>query len=669
MKSISTLILLVFFSLFSLGQNPGKLRRSDSYWGLHYDLHSHIGDTHLGKTLTEGMVDSLLKMSRPDFLQVDCKGHPGISSYPTQVGQQAKSYDKDPLALIRKVTESRNVALYVHYSGVIDYNYVRLHPEEARSTPEGKKDSVNTSLWGTYSDKLLIPQMKELIDKYHVDGAWIDGECWSLEPDYQPAAKAEFKKKIGITKIPETWGDPDYKAYMEMNRQKFIGYMDHYVKVLHAYSPKFQICSNWAYSAYMPEPVNVGVDFISGDLTAFNSVNSAAWHARCLANQGKPWDLLSWSFTSDWRAKNQFRNPKPAVQICQEGAEVIAMGGGFQVYYKQNVDLSFEPVRFDGIKEVADFIIPRKEFCFKATPISQIALLYSVAGWKNSANGIYRDRGLEGIQGILTALLDGQNPVDVTMTHFITDRLNQYKVVVIPEWEIIEAPLKDKLLEFVKNGGNLLVIGAKATRQFDQITGVKETGSIAKSFDYIAVNKEMGQFYADLRPVELTGNAKLLAPMYTTNDLRFHSDKIAASLSEYGKGKIACVFSDFGESYKLSTAPVIRDFLSGIIREFIPSPLVEVKGSHKIHVIPARKNGKLYINLVNTSGDHSNANYSGFDEIPSLRDIEVTVKVDKKPKSVILQPEGKNLNCEFKNGKAVFRVPEIKIHEIVQIIE
>jgi hypothetical protein len=74
----------------------------------------------------------------PRCIQIDCKGHPGISSYPTLVGQQAKSYDKDPLALIRKVTESHNVSLYMHYSGVIDNNYVKLHPDEARFKPDGR---------------------------------------------------------------------------------------------------------------------------------------------------------------------------------------------------------------------------------------------------------------------------------------------------------------------------------------------------------------------------------------------------------------------------------------------------------------------------------------------------------------------------------------------------
>jgi hypothetical protein len=87
-------------------------------------------------------------MARPDYIQVDCKGHPGVSSYPTAVGQQAASYDKDPLALIRKVTDAHRTGLYVHYSGVKDINYVRLHPEQARLQVNGKPDHANPNVKG-----------------------------------------------------------------------------------------------------------------------------------------------------------------------------------------------------------------------------------------------------------------------------------------------------------------------------------------------------------------------------------------------------------------------------------------------------------------------------------------------------------------------------------------
>ena len=99
---------------------------------------------------------------------------------------------------------------------------------------------------------------------------------------------------------PRSDKDANYGAFKEFARQSFLQYMGHYVDAVHQHNPNFRIASNWAYSSMMPEPITTNVDFLSGDLTPSNSVNSAALEGRIMAAQGqlyrKPWDLMSWSF-------------------------------------------------------------------------------------------------------------------------------------------------------------------------------------------------------------------------------------------------------------------------------------------------------------------------------------------------------------------------------------
>jgi len=645
-------------------QHERKLRRSESYWGLHFDRHVELGDKNLGATLTEAMLDSIILMARPDFIQVDCKGHPGICSYPTQIGQPAESFEKDPLALIRKVTDARNVALYLHYSGVQDKNYVKLHPEEARLGPDGKPDGKNTSLWGPYVDKLLIPQLKELIEKYHVDGVWIDGECWSTQPDYQPAALEEFTKQTGITEVPRSKNDPHYKLFLEFNRRKFISYLNHYVNELHRFSPDFQICSNWAFSSLMPEPVTVDLDFLSGDFSPKNAVNSAAWQGRCLAGQGKPWDLMAWSFTGEWSSINMMVTPKTALQLCQEGAEVISLGGGFQIYFRQNKDISFQRDGFGIMKEVADFILPRREFCKGIQLIPQIGLLYSTTGWKNLVNVVYQE-GTRSQTGILCALLDGQLPVEVLMTEQMKKRMKDFPMIVVPEWEVLEPEIITELKEYVNNGGRLLVIGAETTRLFDDILGIKEVKSTEVRNDGLGYNNRFVQVIGKYRGIACLPGTKTIADFFTATDFHYRGGT-AATISNYGKGMVAGIYSDLGNSYLLSTSPVIRDLLIGIVDQLFADRMIKIEGSHRVHVVLGKIHDRLLVHLVNTSGDHANPNISGIENIPVLQNLKVSVVMGKKPKAVVLQPSDIQIDFSFKDGVVEFVVPELKIHTVAE---
>ena len=96
-------------------------RRSDSAFGLHFDFHaSPAPGIVVGATLKEEDIREICQLIKPDFIQIDCKGHPGWASYPTECENPMPDFAFDTLALWRKVTKEEGVALYMHYSGVMD---------------------------------------------------------------------------------------------------------------------------------------------------------------------------------------------------------------------------------------------------------------------------------------------------------------------------------------------------------------------------------------------------------------------------------------------------------------------------------------------------------------------------------------------------------------------
>jgi lysophospholipase L1-like esterase len=78
---------------------PKRLKRAESFLGIHYDFHAAPDCNAIGKNTTRQMIENIVNQVHPDCIQIDCKGHPGLSSYPTKVGNQAPGFIGDPLRL------------------------------------------------------------------------------------------------------------------------------------------------------------------------------------------------------------------------------------------------------------------------------------------------------------------------------------------------------------------------------------------------------------------------------------------------------------------------------------------------------------------------------------------------------------------------------------------
>ena len=76
----------------------------------------------------------------------------------------------------------------------------------------------------------------------------------------------------------------------------------------------------------------------------------------------------------------------------------------------------------------------------------------------------------------------------------------------------------------------------------------------------------------------------------------------------------------------------------------------------------------MYVSLINTAGEHTNQNAIGYDEIPALKDIYVSIQTGQKPSRILLQPEGKELEVDFHDGVSKVVVPELIIHSILEVI-
>ncbi|MGL6226028.1 MAG: hypothetical protein ACRC10_05295 [Thermoguttaceae bacterium] len=621
---VSVLSLPLFAGILQ-AEDAKRLRRADSFLGVHFDFHAGPDCTEVGKNTTPEMVEAIIEMVKPDYLQIDCKGHRGISSYPTKVGNRAPGFVGDPLKIWRETTAKKGVALYLHYSGVLDMEAVMQHPDWAVVGADGKvfdgSDHMKgaTSVFGPYVDLLMIPQLKEVAVDYGTDGVWVDGECWGTTFDYGEKAAQLFKEQTGATELPKKPGDPFWSEWKDFHREAFREYMRHYIAEVKKVAPNFQICGNWAFTDLMPEKVSIPIDFMSGDYSPEDSVNSARISARYIAAQEQPWDLMSWSFTTVSDAEG--RRFKTAPQMSREAAIVLALGGGYQTYITQNRDGSVDLSKVIPMSETAKFCRERQKFTHHSGQIPQIVVLFSTEDLYTRSKRVFApnwDIGITPIRGALLALLEKQYSVELKGECHLTGKMSEYPLIVIPECEFLKPEFVKELVQYAENGGNLLLIGNKTVDLFK---------------DLIALKDERGD----------------------------------NGILEVGKGKVGVINARAASRYCSKQESNDRDLISKKVAELFPNPIVKVNGSEFVDVVANRLDGKMMIHLINTSGPHASREHPILDVIEPIGPLTVEIRTGTKPQRIVLEPSGTSCDFTFEEGVARLQLDRLEIYDILVI--
>ena len=644
-----------------------KKKRSESFFGIHFDFHAMPGQT-VCEDFRPELIARLLDEAKPDFVQCDTKGHAGLSSYPTDVGNRADAFCHDPLLTWRTLTEERNIALYVHHSGLYDMKVVELHPDWAVVDANGVQSKEYLSPFSPYAEEFLIPQIKEMYDRYHVDGVWVDGECWGAYLDYGRYATEAYLKEYG--REPARIGEDGYEEYREFCREGFRRYVDRYVKALKAYAPDLEVTSNWFYSAHMPEGISTHVDFLSGDYDCANAVNSARFHTRCLENREMTWDLMMWGQHAkpcSWTTVN--RSTKELKQYCQEAAGTIAHGGAFQFF---NIIYCYGGVIQEWAipmwAEVAKFCRARQETCFGAKAVPEIALLYSEAKTPPESNCLYTlgYSELASLRGWIDILGDAGFNTSVLYEYQLKNKLCDFPVLVVPAAKALRKESIEEIERYVREGGKV-IIDRKSLGFFAELSGVRES-KCENRVIFLDGNGALAAAQTDFAILEAEDNKEICAKAYGLNI--YNGDEYAAALrSKVGKGDAVGLAIDLGDVYRENQSSAIRELARGLLDTVGFKSIVRVSGesSDYTEVVLTQKGERLCVNLLNTAGPHSVSAVRSYGQIPPLYGLEIKIRSEREPSRVESVPEPYAIEWTWESGEITVKLEKLEIHTCITV--
>ncbi len=663
------------------------------YFGMHYDLHAQASDTVLGTRCSRKELIPMLKKMNPDFVQTDCKGHAGYTSWfsKTKDASVPQKMKKDALKQWRSATKELRMPLHCHYSGIWDKALGAKHPDWCiQPYQKIDDDKARQSFGGNpleklcprspYLDKYMIPQMKELIDRYDVDGFWIDGDLWAVEPCYCDTCRKAWTADTGHAEPPHDEADDLWPEWWYFTLESFNEYVTKYTEAIHAHKPGVLVCSNWLQTFANPGEPKVPTDWISGDNVWANGVDGSRCEARFLSTRQKHWDIMLWNFTKvgNMDDKTEPWFAKPVDMLKQEAAVLLSFGGSVQLYENPATSGAslrsgqLIPWRQNRMGEVGRFVRKRRSLCQDSETIPQVAILHSEHHLHTTTRGknMMWSVDLDPVRGAVFSLLEKHYGVDVLDEWALLPRLEEFPVVVVPERHSLSTEMVSALKDYVNDGGNLLVTGAESFATFgSKFLGVTKGKLKEKAVFHLTAGNESAPFYSEHWRLCKPTTAKTLMSLDETDLLdEYVTPFPAVTANKVGKGSVVYVPGGLFRAYQHNRNPLQRDILGSIVGALAPKLQINVDAPSCVDVALRSKKDKQIIHFVNRgTGLPNAAGAVAVDEISPVGPITVRIKCKAKPASVSLAFEDATLETSFAKGQLIVTVDTVHIHSALVI--
>jgi len=666
------------------------------YFGFHHDLHADLTDTTLG-TRCEDLA-AMLQLAGAEFVQTDSKGHPGLTTWLSETpgASIAPGLVQDVLQQWRTATRQLGIPLHAHYSGIWDQAAGAKHPDwcllTADGTPVGPPYTIpgwptnSTALMcprGPYLEELMIPQMREMIDRYGVDGFWVDGDIWAMQPCYCPRCRKAYADEADQAEPPVAVNDPRWAQWWLFSLRSLQDFVTRYCEAVHAHKPGVIVCSNWLQTFRNPGAPTVPTDWISSDNVPVWGVDGSRCQARFNATRGKPWDIMLWDFYAS-HGLTEPHSPwvtKPVQMLQQEAAIVVALGG-----HVQACDAPWSPCglrtgqhvpwRMRRLREMGRFVKARRALCLATDTFPQVAVLHSEHHAYATVTGhnLFWNVDAAAVEGAVFSLLENHYGVDVLDEWALFPRLAEFPVVVVPEQHALSVEMVDVLKSYVADGGKLLLTGAPALERFgEEFLGVT-AGTLAEHVTYHlpAADGATPVYSATWRMLETNG-AKALCALGSTPLLdEYLLPHPGAVIHRFGKGKVLYVPGDLFRDFAVNRYPLTRALVGELTRKLAGTLAIEVSGTLCVDVVLRRQGRKTIIHLINrVSGIPNQPQNGAVDQIPSVGPLTITWRRPTAPRRVRLAFEKCDLHWEYTSHSKTLRVtvPAVHIHAAVVITD
>jgi len=681
----------------------------DSLFRLGIDFHWHSWEK-VGERFDPEQFKDAMESVKTRFVILMAKCELGWTYYPTKIGIPHPKLKYDYFGTRVKILKNLGYKVIAYYCIGEEGKILQEHPDwkfvQWGILPSlcSDEDSQFTSCESPYLDKIVLPQLSEIISGYPVDGIWLDIYIPGYGViDFNPVSAKRFKKRMGRP-LTDPAKDPNLTETWKYFRKRGMEILKQIYDYIHNLREDVLLAANHMYTPRTPYLKTQYVDYLSADPTTPSCGNSfqIGWMARFFAQTGLDAEIHGTSYRQwgEW-------DHKEVSFMQRETAISLASGANYVLWENHYPTGAIDNARWERVKKVEKFIEDRRECFTLGYPIGDILVLCTVASYENEACNPHSIRIAEGPK--LPPNLDGRivlpMPECITSAYgasallqnsarsfvlshegYFEKQIKYANVIVLPRQRYISEQISEKVKKFVNNGGILLVFGSMPenlsnwtklytsapdpiypgyVRQARKINSYFKEETVCVRGEFFPIKGEGACILNYIRPDAYYAIKK--GKIYRWGFSAPGYEEIPACLlKKVGKGTVVlCGIDIFQSYYKIPTALVI-DIMDYVLLACGYKPRIETSPKRGLEVVE-RTDGNRYIvhfiNLLESNNNPATAVY-----LPPLRDIEVKISCSSPPKEIYLYPDRKKVKFTWKDGYIKLKLDKIDIHCALEIL-
>jgi hypothetical protein len=641
----------------------------DAAWlkGIYRELHL---DAHFGQlqTIYEGFdaesAAQILKTA--GFQMVSCFAScgAGYSYYPTKIGVRHPALTRDFTGEMTAALKKRGVRVLAYVSVGPDRRDHKEHPDWATGTRGAIAQMCISSPW---VDEVHIPQLKEILSLYDVDGFFLDG---MLGKFMRGPCYCEYCRKAFGSAIPVSDQDPNVFAHhrwltQKMNRyaEKVIGALpdlafafNHVWVSRNPLKPPIAV-KQLVWEPAPPYPGTLSLDFSLEARYLSGVPGIANWS--CMATRGNGWGDYSLRDPAEYR---------------HEAAVVLASGGrpyfGDDSYPSGNPDAAVYKVYGDVNRRTAEL----EPFIKDRTAVKDIAVLLSADSiWSKLPLVPPQDwmgrPSSPAVAGVHKVLVEEHAQFSILNSDTLIETLKDYKALVLPEQSILSPKECAAIRRFVREGGALLVTGETGTRDTDNkpladfsladVLGIRYVRSVSarRTFLRAMMDVQIGGGYVQIGTTTARTLIELVPASGPKHAPGGKPEGPGVTLNQFGKGKAIYAAPSLFEAYFQEDTSALGKLAAWMLQSVYPmmarSILLE-NAPLNVEVSYTSRGRDKFVHLLNYGGDKRIGGAQRVHGFSAVHGIRVRLRCAARPRRVLLAPENKAIPFEWSEGWTSF---------------